>query len=288
VKSLNPRPTLRRVYFVTLIVLLLTLLAVVCISAFGAAWSPTKEERNIGGNISPRAVWPNAAQSQDLDKEFNDDDLKVKEERARGKWGFSTMLDTKQMNDPSIPVYVHGIQSLSGGGKYLGITKIKRVKINNRGSKAVNSIQLRWTVANFDDPEKVLAEDTTPFIKVWVEANSIQTIEIPTLYPIRLLRQLAKDGDLYGHFRLTMSVQEAHFADGSSWVRREQGVYSKPLYLDDFLESRFPHLASLGPGIALPRASPTNSKSSDSMCEAPPGVTTPTVFYACTKYFLSQ
>src|SRR5947209_13913330 len=76
-------------------------------------------------------LWKTTGQSEDIKKEFNDDDLKVKEEKPRGKWSFATLLDTSQFEDSSIPVVVGGIQSLSGGGKHLGITKIKRVEIKN-------------------------------------------------------------------------------------------------------------------------------------------------------------
>jgi hypothetical protein len=156
---------------------------------------------------------------EDIKKEFNDDDLKVKEDKARGKWGVGLMQDEGQFNDPSAPVVVVGIQLLSGGGKYVGVNKIKRVKINNRSPKIVSSVQLRWTIAGLDDREKVLAEGITPFANIWVEANISQVIEIQTLYPAQLLKRLAKNGELYGEFMITIGIQEARFADGSFWRR---------------------------------------------------------------------
>lgn len=162
---------------------------------------------------------------EDMQKEFNDEDLKVKGEKPRGKWGFSIMLDMSRALSDSIPVAVVGIQSLSGGGKHLGVTKIKRVKVNNRSAKTVNSVQLRWTLAPFDDPEKVLSEGTTPFANIWVEANSLKVVEIPTLYPALLLKSLAKDGELNGNFQLAIGVQEARFADGTLWRRQETAAY---------------------------------------------------------------
>ena|SRR2546423_190677 len=172
-------------------------------------------------------LWKTAGQSEDIKKDFNDDDLKVKEEKARGKWGTALDSDASQFNDSSVPLVVSGIQSLSGGGKYSGIVKIKRVKVINRSSRIVNSIQLRWTVANLDDPEKVLSEDTTPFVNIWIEANSSQVIEIPTLYPALMLKTLAKDGELYGQFQITIGIQESRFADGSFWRRQEPVAYLK-------------------------------------------------------------
>ncbi len=158
---------------------------------------------------SPREV----AQGRDIKEDFNDDDLKV--ERVRGKWGAALMSDMSQVNDSSLPVVVGGIQSLSWPGKYPGVVKIKRVEIRNRSPRVVNAVQLRWAVANLDEPQKVLSEDTTPFVQTWVEANSSLVIEIPTLYMSRVLKPLAKRGELYGQFQITIGLQEARFADGS-------------------------------------------------------------------------
>jgi hypothetical protein len=141
---------------------------------------------------------------EDIKKEFNDDDLKVKEEKPRGKWGFSLEHDASQYNDSSVPVVVSGIQSLSGGGKHLGVTKIKRVGVINRSLRIVNSVQFRWTIASLDEPGKVLSEGITPFANIWVEANSSKVIEIPTVYPALLLKSLAKNSELYGRFQITL------------------------------------------------------------------------------------
>jgi hypothetical protein len=182
---------------------------------------------------------------EDIQREFNDDDLKVKGEKPRGKWSFATLLDTSQFEALSVPVAVGGIQSLSGGGKHLGITKIKRVEIKNRASKIVNSVQLRWTVTSLEDPTKVLSEGTTQFIDTWVEANDARVIEIPTLYPAMLLKPLAKDNELYGRFQITIGVQEARFANGSFWRRESPVAYMHLLYTDQVPVDVLPTLASV-------------------------------------------
>jgi hypothetical protein len=217
---------------------------------------------------------------EDIKKEFNDDDLKVKGEKPRGKWGFSTVFDMSQALSDSIPVAVVGIQSLSGGGKHLGITKIKRVKVNNRSAKIVNSVQLRWTLARLDDPEKVLSEGATPFANIWVEANSLKVVEIPTLFPALLLKSLAKEGKLDGEFQLTIGVQEARFADGSFWRRQETVAYLK--FLDPYraLDGRFPALASLFHSIVPPRSGTSNQQISTSQC-ALESRSTASAFFFC-------
>jgi hypothetical protein len=129
-------------------------------------------------------------------------------------------FDMPQLNDASVPVAIGAIQSLQGPGKFLRVIKIKRMQIRNRSPRALNSVQLRWTIADRDERDKVLLEGTTMFANIWVEANSSKVVEIPTIYPSLLFKPLAKDGVLRGEFQLTFGLQEARFADGSFWRRK--------------------------------------------------------------------
>ncbi len=181
----------------------------------GAAQSPAKQDGGTNSNIQRPPGMPGPF-GEDIAKEFNDD-LRVKGEKPRGKWGFGLLFDRRQFDDSSVPVAVGGIQSLSGAGRHLGVIKIKRVRIKNRSPKIVSSVQLRWTIASLDDPTKVLLEGSGHLVNIWVEADSSQVIEIPTLYPALLFKPLAKNGELNGRFQLTIGVQEARFADGSFW-----------------------------------------------------------------------
>ena len=142
---------------------------------------------------------------------------------------------------------VGGLQTLSGGGKYAGVTKIKRLEIKNRSPKALNAVQLRWEITSLDDPAQVLLGGTTPFVNFWAEANSSQVVEITTIYPVLLFKPLAKDGELNGRFMLRIGLQEARFADGSFWRRQGPVVGFNHLYYDPTVAGRFPRLASLGP-----------------------------------------
>lgn len=169
-----------------------------------------------------------------------------------------------------MPVVVSGIQLLSGGGKYVGVNKIKRVRINNRSPKTINSVQLRWMIASLDDREKVLSESTTQFAHIRVEANNSDVIEIPTLYPARMLKSLAKNGELYGEFMITLGIQEARFDDGSFWRRPEQGASLRFFYLDQSRDSPFPALASLAGGFIRPILNSSSSQSIFKPCETQP------------------
>lgn len=200
------------------------LLFIVVVFGFTAVTEQSAAKEGTIGQLPQGTPDPTG---EDIKKGFNDEDLKMKGEKPRGKWAFGTVFDMSQALSESIPVAVVGIQSLSGGGKHLGVTKIKRIKVKNRSTKIVNSVQLRWTLSPMDDEEKVLSEGTTPFANIWVEANSLKEVEIPTLYPALLLKSLAKDGKLDGEFQLTIGVQEARFADGSFWRWQETSTYLK-------------------------------------------------------------
>ena len=259
-------------------------LSVIVACGFTASTMQPPVEASVGqgrGNQLPPEFANQTA--EDAKKDFNDDDLKVKGEKPRGKWGFTTVLDRSQTESDTTPVVVVGIQSLSGGGMHLGITKIKRIEVKNRSPKIVNSVQLRWTLAPLDDPEKVLSEGATQFANIWVEANSSKVVEIPTLYPALLLKSLAKDGELNGRFKLTVGVQEARFADGSLWRRQETAAYLK--FLDPYraLDRRFPSLASLAPGIVPPRAGTGDGQIGTSPCVLGSRSTSSAFFFAAIR-----
>ncbi len=213
------RPTLGRRNLAAAVACLTFSLVAVC--GFTASTGQSSAKEGAAGSNFQHPHGAPAPTGEDMEKEFDDDDLKVKAEKPRGKWAFATVLDMSQFESDMIPVAVSGIQSLSGGGKHSGITKIKRVEVRNRSPKVINSLQLRWTLAPLEEPEKVLSEGTTQFADIRVEPNSSQVVEIPTIYPALLLKTLAKGGELSGQFKLTIGVQEARFADGSFWRRQE-------------------------------------------------------------------
>ncbi|HEX8719698.1 MAG TPA: hypothetical protein VF736_03570 [Pyrinomonadaceae bacterium] len=174
---------------------------------------------------------------EELKKQFNDDDLKEKDDKFACKCTYGTLLDSK-LNDPSAPAYVRSIELLSGGGKYQGIHKIKRVVVANRTSQPIVSVQAKVEVVKFDEQDKVLLKEEFPFANANIAPNSSEVVEIKTLYPPRLLKVLAKGGELNGDFGIRISVQTVRFADGTSW--REPGpaaLLSSP-YLDQSLSLR--------------------------------------------------
>jgi len=207
-----------------------------------------------GGGSGQRPPVPS---DEELKKDFDDDDLKAKDDKPGGHCGYAIDLDSKQINDPSVPAYVSGIQLLSGGGKYQGINKIKRVQVKNRTSQTIVLVQVWVEVVNLDEPEKILLKDTFPFANASIAPNASEVVEVKTLYPPRLLKALAKDGELNGEFGIRMGVQEVQFADGTFWRRPAPAALLTSPFLDQSLDFRFPDLASLATYI------PPSLRSSD-------------------------
>jgi len=226
------------------------LLIVAAISGLtaGVLQSSARASGKIGQDPQRPPFMPN----EDIAKEFNDDDLKVKDDKPSGKWTYSTLPGFNQKNDPSVPAYVSGIQLLSGAGKHAGITKIKRVQVKNKSSQTIVSVQVRFEVFNFDEPEKVLLADTFPFANISIDPDAYRVVELRTLYPARMLKTLTKKSELYGDFGIRIEVQEARFADGTSWRRPEPVALLKSPYLNPSLGFRFPALATLASHIPPP------------------------------------
>lgn len=212
----------------------------------------TQSSATAGGGSGQGNQRPPFPSDEELKKDFNDDDLKEKDNKPAGKWSYTTLLDSK-LDDPSVPAYVRSIQIVSGGGKYQGIHKIKRVQVANRTSLTIVSVQVRVEVVPFNEQDKVLLEDVLPFANASIAPNDSQVVEIQTLSPPRLLKAVAKGGELNGgFFGIRIGVEAVRFEDGSFWRRPTPAVLLISPYLDQSLGFRFPDLASLSALIAPP------------------------------------
>lgn len=219
----------------------------IVVAVFGFTVSAVQSSATAGGGSGQRPQFPS---DEELKKDFGDDDLKEKDDKPAGHCAYTIDFDSKQMNDLSVPAYVSGIQLLSGGGKYQGINKVKRVEVKNRSSQTIVLVQVWVEVVNLDEPEKILLEDEFPFANASIAPNSSQVVEIKTLYPSRLLKALARGGELNGNFGIRMGVQAVRFADGSFWRRPAPAALLESPDLDQSLDFRFPTLASLVPNIS--------------------------------------
>ena len=237
------------------------LLAVVAVTAGVVQSSATAD-----GGSGQR---PPFMSDEELKKQFNDDDLKEKDDKFACKCTYGTLLDSK-MGDPSVPAYVRGIELLSGGGKYQGIHKIKRVQVANRTPQTIVSVQVRVEVVYFNEQDKILLEDVFPFASASIASNASEVIEIKTLYPPRLLKALARGGELKGDFGIRIGVQAVRFADGSFWSRPEPAALLTSPYLNQSPVLRFPELASLSAFIIPPLRSSDTKWADMGRCSGEP------------------
>ena len=162
-------------------------------------------------------------------EDFNDEDLKV--EKVPGKWMLVSTVDLKQGQDYSVPVIVAALKTVYGQGKYVGRVKVPVVKIENRSQKVLLSVQLRWALSNHEEPDAILLEGVMPFMDVRIEPFTPPVVvDIPPIYFNKLVRPLLKDSELNVPLRLTIGIQEAHFADGTAWQRTRQAAFLKATF----------------------------------------------------------
>ena len=135
-------------------------------------------------------------------------------------------------------------------------------------------------VSYFDENEKVLLEEVLPFANASVAPNASQIVEIKTIHPPGMLKALARNRELYGHFGIRITMQEVRFADGTFWQRPEPIALLKSPYLDQSLGFRFPDLASLAVFIPPPLRSPDTKRAATSRCALEPGFSCPG-FFVC-------
>jgi hypothetical protein len=222
----------------------------IIVVVFGLTAGVMQSSATASGGSGQRPPFPS---EEELKKDFNDDDLKTKDDKLVCKCTYGTLLDSKQRNDPSVPAYVRSIQIVSGGGKYQGIHKIKRVEVTNRTSLTIVSVQVRVEVVYFNEQDKVLLKEEFPFANAPIAPNASEVIEIKTLYPPRLLKALANGGELNGDFRIRVSMEAVRFADGSFWREPKPVALLKYSYFDQPPGLRFPDIASLTAHLAPPK-----------------------------------
>jgi hypothetical protein len=102
--------------------LMITLLAA-AILTFGFAAStaqPSAEASGSNGGGSQLPPELTKTKPEDIEKDFNDEDLKVKGQKPRGEWGFGIGIDKEQFDDAAVPVAIGALQTLSAGGSTRG------------------------------------------------------------------------------------------------------------------------------------------------------------------------
>lgn len=150
---------------------------------------------------------------------FTDEDVKVG--RLAGLWGVGPGFDNSQLNDPSVPVVVKGINMISGDPttKFVGLVKLQGADLENRGARAASRVQLRWALVNRDEPDKILLEGVTASFDVQVNPGESLKTDTPPIFFNRIAQPLLSEGQLQGKFNIVVGVNEVAFEDGSVWRR---------------------------------------------------------------------
>lgn len=170
---------------------------------------------------SAASVSPQTAQLPPEEKDvFIDEDLK--EEKIQGQWMIASKPDSDQLNDPATPVVVKAVATYSGQGKYRGLTKIRKVEVQNRSDRFTQSLMLRWFIVNVENADPILLEGLTPLFDARIEPSTTQIVDIPHIFFNRVIKPLRKEGELNGIFYIVVGVQEVHFSDGPTWKRSEE------------------------------------------------------------------
>jgi hypothetical protein len=169
---------------------------------------------------------------------FNEEDLKV--EKIPGKWMLITSVDIQQAQDYSVPVIVTRMLTVYGQRQYLGRIKIPELIIENRSQKVLQSVRLRWTIANYDEPDTILLEGVTPFIQVRIEPFNppVPLEKNDPIYFNKIVKPLLKEDELNFHVLLRVGIQEALFADGTAWQRHGVAEDSAGCFCKAFARQR--------------------------------------------------
>ena len=137
-----------------------------------------------------------------------------------GKFGFSYTFDKTQFDDTSAPVVVRGLGGISGAKPRA--VKLSCVEIENRTTRVVRAVQLRWAVSalapgqNATDKAEALAKGLLPFVEVEVGAGGRRKVEMRGVHFADFFQPLAAAGDINGHFNVTIGVARVEFTDGTS------------------------------------------------------------------------
>lgn len=143
-------------------------------------------------------------------------------ELPRGKWGLGDQFEKAQMDDPATPVVIRGLGSISG--QKSRAVKFTCVDLENRTTRVVKSVQLRWSIKkNAAAPSvvavpvgPVLAKGTMPVIEVEIQPGTRRKAEIRGAHYADFLKPLANvHGEIYGQYLLYVGVARVEYADGT-------------------------------------------------------------------------
>ena len=144
----------------------------------------------------------------------------------QGDWKAFVLLDSRQTDDPLVPVVVAGAGTLQGPADKRGL-KLGCGVLRNRSPKQASSVQLRWILvrdqapgsvaASGYDPKNVLLEGHPPPSDLTIFPDSVRRTDFSAINFAAITKDIAKDGTLTGKYVLIIGVREVIFEDGSVW-----------------------------------------------------------------------
>ena len=142
-------------------------------------------------------------------------------ELPRGKWGLGDQFEKAQVDNPATPVVIRGLGSASSVKHRAA--KFSCVELENRTTRVVKSVQLRWTLkARGADSAAgavgttVMAKGTLPVIEVEIQPGTRRKAEIRGAHYADFLKPLANvHGEVNGQYLLYIGVGRVEYADGT-------------------------------------------------------------------------
>jgi hypothetical protein len=137
-----------------------------------------------------------------------------------GKYGFGFTFDKPQLDNPSSPVALSGLGSQSAPGPR--VIKLSCAEVQNRTTRVVKSVQLRWSVSALAPGQSVtekaepLAKGMLPVFAVEVPAGGRRKFELRGVQLADCFWPLAANGEVNGNFNVTIGVARVEFTDGTS------------------------------------------------------------------------
>lgn len=138
-----------------------------------------------------------------------------------GKWNLGAGLEKAQLDNPAVPVVVTGTKTISSAKQHA--VKFGCVELENRSTRAVNSLQLRWWVAargadgTVAEGAPVLAKGTLPAVEVKLQPGVRQKVEVRGAHYADFVQPLATPtGEVNGQYVVYLRVAHVEYADGTA------------------------------------------------------------------------
>ncbi|HEX8136059.1 MAG TPA: hypothetical protein VF544_00570 [Pyrinomonadaceae bacterium] len=171
----------------------------------------------LSGNTTESPVTTQTEIATDLDPVETYEFTKEGPQGPQGNWIAAAAPDLTQLYNPESPVVLLSTRSLAGNGKWVNVA-VAGVTIQNRTTKALKNIRLKWELRTIEEQYSVLLAGYTRDIETQVPAGRERRKKVPFINFGKIVKPLLKDGALDGEFLLAVSVGAVEFEDGTKWA----------------------------------------------------------------------